>query len=411
MSSSNAKSIGFCSFLPSLPKPAPVAVQKKGDTLGFFVALPRVAQKNLTRKPPPFNPKLYFGEHNILFIHDKIQEKIMERIKSIELYQDELQALLIITETSTEPVDRAIASHKLTKIRETIKGLETGAELLLYRSMTEKILERYKKICESEKRSFMKKDDSSSGEEKDKLVLSFLCIAQEYVDVEGFVQTRNKIKCFVCSKIMEFTDYAYICGGCGNSVNILDDTPSFKDISRVNTTSRYSYVRDGHFIKALKEFQGIHAVNKVSIENAEACLRDEMRKYNLTPEIVTKDQLYTFLEEQGLSNNYGNIHLLYSRISGVPCVDFSEYNSEIMDLFYKQEDAYEIVKSDGRDNSLIVNYKLLKVLQRLSYYYKLGLNYKKDDFYCLKTFNKRCEHDDVMEKAWNYLGWDWIPTT
>ena len=404
----------FCVFLPKLK---PIAETKDVPQFSNSFFDPKKVSNHTfqkeTKRGTYLNPKLYYGEHSILFIHEKIQEKLLHRIKSLQDLEKERKVLATIVELSTEPIDRVLAVHKLTRTREIIKGLENGLELLLYKSSTEKLISRYKQLCTSEIKSFTESSLSSVAiqEEKDNLIFSFVCIAQEYINIAGFFQKRKKVECEKCRIEMECTENAYICPVCGKEVEILDDTPSFKDISRVNTTSRYIYVRDGHFIKAWREFQGIHPVTKAALKNGERCLLEEMQKHHLTEKTVTKDHLYTFLTEQGLGDNYENIHLLYSMITGIPCADFSEYYHETMYLFYQQERAYELVKDVSRDNSLIVNYKLLKVIQRLCYVHNLPHNYKKHDFFCLKTDNKRCEHDDVMEKAWNVLQWPWISST
>lgn len=399
------------SFFRSLP--TPVTRHKEVQPSVLFFKLGCIPAKEPPKKKCFVDPKLYFGEHDILFINKIILEKLNNRANAISTFQSELELLSTVEKESQEPVDKILAIQKISSLREKIKSIETGLETIIYRCATENIINEYKSLCASQVKSFIGTSNREKvvEREKENLIINFLCIAQEYVDIEGFVQKRANVMCNICGNVMEHSETSFICKYCGREVEILDDTPSFKDISRVTTASKYEYVRNGHFIKAYKEFQGIHSVNRKNLKKAEERLLKDMEIYGLTRETVTKDHLYFFLSDAGMSSNYSNIHLLHANITGIPCVELSRWEGDIMNIFHQQEVAYDIVKDAERDNSLIVNYKLLKVLQRLTYVLKLDFDFRKRDFYCLKTNDKKCEHDEVMEKAWNYLGWEWISST
>ena len=77
-------------------------------------------------------------------------------------------------------------------------------------------------------------------------------------------------------------------------------------------------------------------------------------------------------ESNRLSKHYGDINLIYSVITGTPAPDISEYEAELLEMFDETEEAYEKVKDPGRINSLNVNFKLFKLLQRIGYPVQTG---------------------------------------
>jgi len=137
-------------------------------------------------------------------------------------------------------------------------------------------------------------------------------------------------------------------------------------------------------------------------------IREEMRHHGLIAEqgyinSVSRDNIHTFLTEQSLAPHYEDLPLLYSMITGVPCIDISEYMDDLLNDFEQLEEALEKIKDESRVNSLNVYFKLCALLQRR------GFKCKKDDFYILKTKAKEDEHNDKLEQAYNLLGWEWKP--
>jgi VLTF3-like late transcription factor len=165
----------------------------------------------------------------------------------------------------------------------------------------------------------------------------------------------------------------------------------------------------------MKKFQGKHNIDVENLNSVVNEIKREISLHNLTPAIVTKDQIYTFLSENKLSGYYDDIHLIYHLITGKPCADFSYLEPLLLELFETQEAALddtadEIGTEDSIDNtgtrinSINVYYKLYKLLQ------KAGYPCKKADFYILKTRAKEDEHDEKMMRAWRRIGWSWIDT-
>ena len=166
--------------------------------------------------------------------------------------------------------------------------------------------------------------------------------------------------------------------------------------------SRYTYTRKGHFIDAIKRFQARQ--NTTIQPDVYSLLQKEIAAHGLTSGTATKEHIYEFLEANRLSRHYGDINLIYSVLTGKRAPDISDYETQLLDLFDETEDAYEQVKDPNRINSLNVNFKLFKLLQ------KLGYPCKRDDFYILKTAVKWSEHENKWEEIRLLKGWNYIPT-
>lgn len=342
------------------------------------------------------------NEYNIFHIDSKIRQMLEEKIQTLpQLYEELRNAITEMQKTG----DTNRSSHtEISLLRKSIQNLETSFELGFYIMRTQHLLNEYKKTMVTQ--SFIKKDTLVQTKRK-KLESEYLLIAREYISLKNFrvLQSRMKCDCGESDFSVDSENSIYICKHCGIETELLDESPSFNDTDRVNMCSRYTYTKKGHFIKAMEMFQGTQNTDPKKIAFVVDRLKCEMDLHNLTPETVTKDQIYIFLsDDKKLAGHYDDINLLYHIITGKECPDISHLTNDLLDLFDKQEAAYEKVKDPSRVNSQNVQYKLYKLLQ------KVGYNCERSDFYFLKTPAKATEHDMKAKAAWKILGWKWIPT-
>lgn len=363
--------------------------------------------KNVAKKPET-NKAIDMEEYNILHIDSIIKEKLNKRINDLPNLESELQKILISQK------EHPNVQSNLVKLRRQIKDIEHTFELIYYKLRTSDILETYLELLNTEgSLSFVMTNATiKDPQEKANLVSQYISIAQEYVEIENYKRNTSFLLCPLCKGIDMVKNIdietTFVCEDCGGTIDILDDTPSFKDSDRINMSSRYTYTRRGHFIETIKKYQGKHNVDQDVLNSIVTKMFQEMAFHSLTPQTVTKDHIYMFLSEMKLSNNYDDINLIFHVITGKQCPDFSHLEHQLLDLFEQQEKAISEVtvmnKSDNRVNSINVYYKLYKLLQ------KLGYPCKKSDFYILKTKTKEDEHNEKMRKAWDILGWEWIDT-
>ena len=385
------------------------------------------AQKDLSNSPPPYNRFLEIisvdmEEYNILHIDSIIKKNLTAKISTLpELERDLNNALDFMSKNKGNAVINTsinnggpIAEQQLNILRKRIQDLESTFELGYYIHKSTDILEKYKKLMSSKDScSFIRTNSTLATEEtfeKNKLVAQYVAIARDYVDIENYKYEAGKLMCPICGPedmIRDIDDDTlFSCYKCGVEVEILDDTPSFKDTDRVNMSSRYTYTRRGHFIDAMKKYQGKHNIDPDILNVIVKDLKVEMSFHNLDSIRLTKDHLYMFLSEKKLNKHYDDINLLFHIITGKECPEFSHLENLLLEDFEQQEKALdEVVANDINDdriNSINVYYKLCKLLQRRKY------PCKKSDFYILKTKTKEDEHDEKLKKAWKILRWSWI---
>lgn len=351
-------------------------------------------------------------ECNIFHIDLVIKQNLSSKISSLPDLEKDLENIL--ADAKFGIANTAMLEKQSLILRTRIRDLESTFELGLYIHKTADILEKYRKSLSSEtSRSFIYVNNETTikeSNEREELISKYVAVAREYIIIENHNYKPEKFLCSSClsDDIRRSIDdeSLYICASCGTEIEILDDTPTFKDADRVSISNRYTYSRRGHFIDAMKKFQGKHNIDSEVLKDVVNNLMKELKLHNLTIDTVTKDHIYMFLSEKKLSSHYDDIHLIFHLITGKPCADFSQLESKILYLFEQQEQALSTAAGggEGRDNSINVYYKLYKLLQKVKYPCKKG------DFYILKTKTKEDEHDEIMKKAWKILGWAWLDT-
>ena len=338
---------------------------------------------------------------DIIFIDEQIRKKLSGNITTIKDLEKDLKNLLWVISYSTDPIDQINARNRTRLVRQRIQDIEWGFELALYVLRTSDILSEYKDIIDkTHVNSFVQTGttrDEVKIHRKNRLILDYLRIAKEYIALENFHQKVQKTVCESChgTSFSSDEDEATLICKCGNTIELLDDAPTFKDSERVNMSSRYTYTCQGHFIEAMNKFEGKQ--NTKIDESVIKTLRTELSLHSLTKATVSKDHLYMFLSEKKLSDYYADINLIYFLISGTNPPDITEFRNELLEMFNQLEEAYQEVKDDDRLNSLNVNWKLYKLLQLLDYV--CG----KDDFFCLKTPTKQGEHEEKWYDMIEYL--------
>jgi hypothetical protein len=354
-------------------------------------------------------------EYNIFHVDSVIREELISKISTLPELEKDLWHVLKILESGNIS-DKTTAQQQSSMLRRRIQDLQSTFELTFYIHRTADILEKYNSLLISKNsRSFVctnKEDSDKESKTRAELVSQYITIAKDYVNIENYYQKPDPLVCPSCQSddMQRHIDdeSTFVCAVCATEVEILDDTPTFKDTDRVNMSNRYTYSRRGHFMEAMRKYQGKHNTNIELLQTVVDVLLSEMNLHGLTCETVTKDEIYMFLSEKKLSGHYDDINLLYQMINGCPCPEFTHLEGELLELFEQQEKALEEVtqinENDERINSINVYYKLYKLLQ------KLGYPCRKGDFYILKTKTKEDEHDEKMKKAWHLNNWLWIET-
>lgn len=400
--------IGKSTFVSKVSQHHTNGVVKTSET----VEKPSLADHPLEKK--------YIDAKNLTIFHidSAIKEYLSNQIKWLPHLESELKKLT--DELSSHPEEQNYYKQKIVELRKKIKDIETTSSLSLYILNSAPLIDEYRALTSTETaRSFVTsqptKGTSVGDSKKEDIIIKYLLIARNYVELINYAQPVKRMSCPSCGNTdmrrSNDEDTAFKCVSCQTEVQIIDDTPSFKDTDRINMCSRYTYSRKGHFIDAIKKHQGKQNIDPDVVQSIVSVLSNEIKFHNLTPSTVKKSHIHMFLSEKGLRSHYEDTNLLYHIITGYPCPDISAYEPQLLEDFDEQESALDkVAMGDTRVNSLNVYYKLYKLLQHIFFVNRLVITFKNRDFYTLKTKAIEDEHDEKMRKAWNIIGWRWVET-
>ncbi len=340
-----------------------------------------------------------------LVSHDTIDE-LTERLQKLQT-------------CSTLSFDEELKNKQ--DIRDIQNKITYSSTFLLFDEKTKQIVEQFNQLLNCTiKDSFMKKKKTQSeiNTHKTQLITDYLKEVYKYSIFSCYLpqfdeHVRHHI-CQDCQVELECFEHSLICPNCcvEQPHFYQDETVSFKDLSRINTNVKYSYIRQTHFKDTIKQFQGKQnkfideKVYKTLIHCFESsCMRPMPNgKYN-----VSKDHIKMFLQENSLYKYYEDINLIHYELTGIPCPDITIYEKQLVDDFDKFVIVYDkVIQHDycnyTRSNILNSYYILYQLLK------KNGYSCKESDFPIIKTVDRKIEHDEIYEKCCKQLGWFFYPT-
>ena len=364
-------------------------------------------------------------EFNICDFHDKLKESLVSLISEEDLLQQkhEIEEHLLEDLTYREQSDY---KYMLIQINEKISTAHSSQ--FFFHSVSSLIEEFRGLLNQTVKDSFVKKQKvsrSACSEQKVVLVDRYLQALEKYSELNHYLpvftsETDNDI-CEDCkSPLSEVDSTNLVCESCGREYPYFykDFSGSgsevcFKDLSRINTNIKYSYIREIHFKDTIKQFQGkqnkfidqkVYQILETSFENANLGDKNIQGKYTR----ITKDHIKMFLQENGLYKYYEDINLVHNKLTGIPCPNIFDYEKVLIDDFRKLVSAYDIIIKNNtkynRSNFLGSYYILYQLLRRHGYVCK------ESDFPLIKTIERRIEYDDIYNECCQHLGWYFTAT-
>ena len=232
----------------------------------------------------------------------------------------------------------------------------------------------------------------------------------------SFKKKNNCVYCKNESADFRLFDNHLVCETCGYIAEDAHHSISYKDIDRVNMSSKYSYDRRTHFRDSLNQFQGRQNVyvdkkiyddlleqlvlHRLIPENYETMSKDEAFSN------ITKEHIMLFLKETGHSKHYENAVFIYNELTGKTGPNISHLENALMHDFDQLADMYDkIYKNvDKRKNFINTQYVLYQLLKRHRF------PCKKEDFNILKTIDRKYYHDEITKDLFERLGWNFSAT-
>jgi hypothetical protein len=231
---------------------------------------------------------------------------------------------------------------------------------------------------------------------------------------------ENKSNCS-CQTIKDGFNHPYsihennmVCELCGEVSQQSKTIASYKDIDRINMTTKYTYDRKTHFRDCISQFQGKQ--NSYIPKEVYEDIYKEMIQLDLIPQDfreyskedifkkITREQILLFMKQLGYSKYYEDIVLIYHEITGKPTPDITYLENELLKDFDTLTELYDRKikkeKKTSRKNFINTQYVLYQLLRRHKY------PCKKEDFNILKTIDLKYHHDAICQELFQILGWN-----
>lgn len=357
---------------------------------------------------------------NILSIHEII---LKDNIKKKEVKKSAKDNSLLMEICSNENVSYEIKTDIIDSMSNEEDVQNNNINFYITRVIP--ILEKYSECKDKlNKVNFIKKNkDDTNRKNLLQIIKTYIDIVDEYFpqkynflwNIENDSKKTKGIPiCDNCKKEQKnliLSDNYFICNNCGNLISIANNNMiSFNDIERINIGSKYSYDRRTHFRDCIKRFQGKQNVN-VPSEVFER-LVEQFLKFQLIPENfkslpkevsfekVTREHVQLFLKELGYNKYYDDIVFIYHKLTGHIIPDITHLENKLILDFDILLDEYDKTFKNDRKNFIHNHYVLFQLLRKHNY------KCQKSDFNFLKTNDRKFYHDNICQKLFQNLGWN-----
>jgi hypothetical protein len=368
-------------------------------------------------------------EIDIYSIDKKIRDiwgKNKEQIDQLEL---EIKELDDIKKNNACKDDNNISLHVLRDIEEKVRNLTSIKNSIeninniqhFYTMDFSDLIEQNKSLIPN-KISFIGK----SKKPRNDISKAYLEILKkydiEYKELEELTLKNKKQERKNCSNcgssdfIIQQDQNLEICEDCGKQEEKSYKSLSYKDISRINMSSKYSYERKIHFKDCINQFQGKQnsTIDDKVFQNLEEqfelhglLIGDKTLPKKIRFQNITKEHILLFLKENGNSKHYEDVVLIYYKMTGKKVDDISHLENQLMEDFDKISNLYDKkFKFTGkieRKSFINTQYILFQLLRRHKY------PCRKEDFNMLKTLDRKSFHDEIVKELFETLGFNFTP--
>lgn len=385
---------------------------------------------------------------DIISIHQHIVQLFLEKQEMVDTYQLQLEQMkeLVVSDKTSERA-KTILDEKIKELDIKIIDIRSKVKFNQYMFFAVPLIEKYRRFLITPlKLSFM----SSAASKKPSTVEKNLVI-NEYIeklhklklnftpvisvseideiikawtnldtDEEPVNEQATPLSCSGCGSTgnnFDIDGNIYTCVVCGTQIDLITATSCFKDIERVNITSKYVYDRRSHFKEMLNQFQAkqTQVVPDAVFEQLIAQLElhtlvdgDETINPQIRFSRVTKEHIVMFLKELGLTKYYEDTVYIYKRLTGKPTDDLSHIENKLLEDFDALLEVYDkkYKNQEGpskRKNFINIQAILFHLLRRHGY------PCKRSNFQILKTIDKKHVHDEIISDLFHTLKWNFSP--
>jgi hypothetical protein len=352
---------------------------------------------------------------DILSIDTEIRQIFTVETEKLPIYRKRLDDILKILENNRiSNKTRNILEKSKLDISEHIENISTNRHLNFYILESAMYIEAYRKILqEPEKINFMGRS-VRKNKDKIKIVKNYLNVAKNYISVENKIEDKKfLVVCQNCNNKKDFDILegdVYVCIICSAQQEVMKNISSYKDIDRINISSKYVYDRKVHFRDCINQYQGKQ--NSTISQDVYNKLEEQFELHNIlvgdkdTPKDIrfrniTKEHISMFLKELEFTKHYENINLIHYNLTNIKPDDIGYLEDRLMDDFDTLTEKYDELfkKNIDRKNFINTAYVLYQLLIRHRH------KCNKNDFTILKTLDRKIFHDSVLRVCFEELGW------
>lgn len=369
---------------------------------------------------------------DILEIDSKIIKNFEEHRHNLSMYEEKRKDLMecLKLESISERTKKSL-SDSLKNLENFIDDLRTNTTLNFYTIESAEILEKYRNILKQPlKVNFMGKAVKSNKDKK-KLISEYLDIATRYFEIKlettstspsnsastSSADKKEKVICNNCSNTKDFEideGDIYICLICSSQQFVMRNTTSYKDINRINISSKYMYDRKIHFRDCINQYQGKQNSNisqkvyddliaqfeshhLIELDSKNKNSKERFKK-------ITKEHVSMFLKELSYTKHYENVNLIHYNLTGIKPDDIGYLEDKLLDDFDIITEAYDrLFKHLDRKNFINTQYILYQLLLRHKH------PCRKEDFSMLKTIDRKNFHDEVCKVLFEEIKFSFLP--
>lgn len=340
--------------------------------------------------------------------NEKIERAFAEAKKHLPQYKDELKIIENVLSHSLNTEERLVLERRQKELDSIINDLMNDTSFGFYLLEVQNYLDEFQSAVKTQPAiSFMKKDRKHT-EQTSELAKSFIELIQKYNTIlqlnipSATPSSKKKMGCGACgnSKDFDVVDgrvYYCVCG-----VQVKENVGSrvtYKDIDRVNASSKYKYARVIHMKNCIRQFQG-----KQNVKIPPKCIRETQEQLRINSKFInpSPQDVRKALQETGWSSQYENFILIWSLITKKPCPDISHLEAAILEDFELIEREYNIVTSDpNEDRSSFMSYPFVLYHDLRRHKYPCDLVF----FNMLKS-DRIDWLNDTMETIYTRLEWN-----
>lgn len=351
---------------------------------------------------------------DILYINSKILKNFQDEKDKIPIYKNRLIDIhngLQINNLRDITKQSLIKSEK--ELIDYIHDLETDHSKNFYIIATADLIETYKDMLNKPVKVSFSGKKNKTNKDKIKIINAFVDIASKYISININIEKNDKYICRNCnSKEFDIEDSnIYICCNCSAQQFILKNVSSYKDIDRLNISSKYLYDRRIHFRDSINQYGA-----KQNSTIQDFVYKDLEKQFELhhllvgdknTPKTerfknITKEHISIFLKELEYSKHYENINLIHYNLTGIKPDDISYLEDKLLEDFDILTDMYDkMYKNIDRKNFINTQFLLYALLIKHRH------PCKKEDFSILKTVDRLNFHNDITNQLFQAIGWSY----